>query len=204
MLRKQEAQPEYLEDWPKHYHEIKDIDQREACLNEILRQHPDSADDLLRKDLFQRRFGERAEKKPIDKFMRGWMMIRISDKEKLSFINKKHQEKELRRNLAELCVLDCPENPFLEEEYQDFARTWIHTCVDSSSYKSTMFGMVQASDRNIAFRMANEIDAVTRTVPAQFGLEDSCRTLRTVMVREFISSIENGEQYWNDYCMSLK
>ncbi|NCB33587.1 MAG: hypothetical protein EOM64_06855 [Erysipelotrichia bacterium] len=202
MLMRKQADPIYLEDWPEHYYEIRDIDQRELCLKEILKTHPESKEDQLRLDLFMRRFGERANHKPIDSFMRGWMMILVADKSQLTMVNHRRQELDLKHNLSELCVLNCERSPLLEAEWNDFARAWLRTCLTSTSYSSTLFGMMKTSEHSTAMRIAREIDEGTRIIPSRFRLEEECAALHEIMIRCYIEMVEDGQQYWNDYLAS--
>ena len=202
LLKRQQSEPKYLENWPKHYFEIKDIDQREICLKEILKTTPESEEDKERLDLFIRRYGERANHKPVDKFMRGWMMILVSNKSQLSLVNHRKEELELKHNLRELCVLECQRGPLLAAEWEDFARAWLHTCLSSSAYSSTLFGMMKTSDHSIAMRIAREIDEGTRIIPARFHLEEECAPLHDIMVRCYIDMLEDGQQHWADYLAS--
>jgi len=202
MLLKKEGEPEYLEDWPLHYYEIEDIDQRGACLQEMLSRNPDSPEEQERMALFRRRFGKIVSGRRADAFMHGWVMIKVADPSHRLAFSRRHAEREFRESLAELCVLDYPRSAQLEEEWKDFARTWILACSGSASYKSRIFGMLQSSDHVVALRMAAEIDQVTRIIPAQFGLEQECAQLHEIMRDAYVSALDHGEQYWQEYSAS--
>lgn len=53
MLLKKEINLNYLENWPEHYYEIKDINERENILKSYIEKNPDSVDDQNRLQLLQ-------------------------------------------------------------------------------------------------------------------------------------------------------
>lgn len=202
MLLKKEGEPAYLEDWPLHYYEIEDIDQRGACLQEMLSRNPDSKEEQERLELYRRRFGKLVSGKHADAFMHGWVMIKVADPSHRLVFSRGHAEKEFRESLAELCVLDWPRTAQLDAEWRDFARTWVLACSGSASYKSAIFGILQSSDHTVALRMAAEIDQVTRIIPAQFGLEQECAQLHEIMKEVYVSLVAHGGEYWQEYSAS--
>ena len=65
-------------------------------------------------------------------------------------------------------------------------------------------GIGHVSDKNVAMRIAGDIDHITKKLPAYFLLEDECKELHDIMVETYQQMLENGEQYWNDYCSNLR
>lgn len=204
MLLKKEINLNYLENWPEHYYEIKDINERENILKSYIEKNPDSLDDQNRLQLLQKRFVCLKDHKRADLFMRGWINSKTLTTENIHFFNKKRIEKEFRQCLEDLCILNYKRSPILHEEWKSFAQEFILSCIDSHSYKQIAVGIGHVSDKNVAMRIAGDIDHITKKLPASFLLEDECKELHDIMVETYQQILENGEQYWNDYCSNLR
>lgn len=204
MLLKKEINLNYLENWPEHYYEIKDINERENILKSYIEKNPDSLDDQNRLQLLQKRFVCLKDHKRVDLFMRGWINSKTLTTENIHFFNKKRIEKEFRQCLEDLCILNYERSPILHEEWKSFAQEFILSCIDSHSYKQVAVGIGHVSDKNVAMRIAGDIDHITKKLPAYFLLEDECKELHDIMVETYQQMLENGEQYWNDYCSNLR
>ena len=74
--------------------------------------------------------------------MAAWMMIQISGNSSVHFLNRRHMEKELRKNLEALCILNFEKDDVLIQEWYDFARRFLYSCTSCKSYGSTLFGMI--------------------------------------------------------------
>ena len=204
MLLKKEINLNYLENWPEHYYEIKDINERENILKSYIEKNPDSVDDQNRLQLLQKRFVCLKDHKRADLFMCGWINSKTLTTENIHFFNKKRIEKEFRQCLEDLCILNYERSPILHEEWKSFAQEFILSCIDSHSYKQVAVGIGHVSDKNVAMRIAGDIDHITKKLPASFLLEDECKELHDIMVETYQQMLENGEQYWNDYCSNLR
>ena len=204
MLLKKEINLNYLENWPEHYYEIKDINERENILKSYIEKNPDSLDDQNRLQLLQKRFVCLKDHKRADLFMRGWINSKTLTTENIHFFNKKRIEKEFRQCLEDLCILNYERSPILHEEWKSFSQEFILSCIDSHSYKQVAVGIGHVSDKNVAMRIAGDIDHITKKLPAYFLLEDECKELHDIMVETYQQMLENGEQYWNDYCSNLR
>lgn len=204
MLLKKEINLNYLENWPEHYYEIKDINERENILKSYIEKYPDSLDDQNRLQLLQKRFVFLKDHKRADLFMRGWINSKTLTTENIHFFNKKRIEKEFRQCLEDLCILNYERSPILHEEWKSFSQEFILSCIDSHSYKQVAVGIGHVSDKNVAMRIAGDIDHITKKLPASFLLEEECKELHDIMVETYQQMLENGEQYWNDYCNNLR
>ncbi len=192
---------EYMADWPKHYFEIENINEREACLKKYLEEHKDSKDDIRRLELLQRRYGSKPSKERGDLFLRSYMMILISYKNSLNITSTPRKEKVLRKDLSGLGVLDLEYDELLKAEWENLADIYLQTC-EGHSYRSTLFGFVTLKDDVVAAKIANEIDIVTRLAPREFHLEDECSKIREVFINTYKKRIKNGDRYWLDYINS--
>ncbi|MBP7348552.1 MAG: hypothetical protein KA965_07705 [Butyrivibrio sp.] len=202
MLTANNISKDYMEEWPLHYYEIEDISEREHALTAFLAQHPDSLDDQKRLVLLHKRFGDHTANRG-DRFMAAWMMIQISGNSSVHFLNRKRMEKELRKNLQALCILDFEKDDILVQEWYDFARRFLYSCTSCKSYGSTLCGMFPLKDKTVAAKIASEIDHVTRIIPLTFGLAKECEPFRQIVVDTYIKTIENGQSFWDDYCQSV-
>lgn len=198
LARKEENPADIFTDWPDSYYREKDPRKRREYLEEQLKRHPDSTDDQKRRQLLERRFSLKA-KEPADLFIRAWMMIRIGETDRISFLNRRSKEKELKENLRTLCITDQKPDEALLAEWRDFARKYLIICCESASYRTAGFGLIHMDDEKAAFKIAAEIDLVTRKIPARFGLEEECASFRNTVIDVYCGLLENGEEYWRRY-----
>ena len=202
-MKKHLSNEEYLLNWPEKYYDIEDISLREELLKQKIAQESEneSSDDNQRLQLLHKRFEDKKTKDGIrpDRFMRAFMTILISKNDSIGFWNQKRLEKELRKNLEEFGVLNYEYDKFLEAEWADFACTYIASCLESKTYSSTLFGMVHVKDSTVALKIADDIDQVTRVIPASFNLEEECKKLHEIMVTVYKNEIDGGIEYWNEY-----
>lgn len=203
LQEKEVVEIDYLSDWPAHYYEIETPKQREAYLLTAMEQKLDPAHDACRLALLKKRFGTEKNGKYADNFLHAWMMIQAASASGVSFFGKKQKEKELRRLLSDLCIIDYPletneKAEVLTAEWQNFALVFLAVCAGSKSYCSTLFGIVPVKDETVAKKIAAEIDLITRKYPALFGLEDVMLPFRQIMADTFCKKIEHGSAYWNE------
>lgn len=111
--------------------------------------------------------------------MKSFVMIQVMGQRSVSFFNKKSMCKELREHLK---AFDKD-----REQLLDFADYFIESCLKSKKYSTTLFGTVPMSEGGTATRIREDIDEVTLTIPARFGMEEEFKTLREAML-ETISS----------------
>ena len=69
---------DYLSEWPAHYYEIEDINERERILQLAIEQKLDPALDEKRLLILRKRFGDHPAEKRADHFLRAWMMIQAA------------------------------------------------------------------------------------------------------------------------------
>jgi hypothetical protein len=200
--QEEEVRPElsfYKEEWPKHYYEIKDIDDRETLLNEVLNNNPSSPDDLRRKEILRQRYREPSVKgNRKDFFMEAWMFLVIDGKTSFNFFNKKFLTKRFMNDYIQLGI-DLGNEPdrFLLDEWNDFADLLIRANSSDKSYGSLAFGMMKMSDKNLSKKMAEEINEATLYIPEEIGISDALQPLRSIMIRKYLDLVPNGSAYIN-------
>ena len=201
---------DYLSEWPAHYYEIEDINERERVLQLAIEQKLDPVLDEKRLMVLRKRFGDHPAEKRADRFLHAWMMIQATGAGGVSFFQKKRQKKELCGYLMQLGIQTdeiknveknsdveetCGKN-ILEEEWKNFAYTYLASCTGSRAYCSTLFGIVPIKEAAVAEKIAQDIDLVTKDYPAAFGLEEAVRPFRSIMVDAFCRYIPDGEAVW--------
>lgn len=202
LLNTKEKQTGLLEDWPSHYYETEDPAKREECLKTILAQEHTEADERLY-ELFQKRF-DMSNEYPVDRFIRAWLFLQMYGRETPLFTSRKKIRKMLTEQADELCVTEGTPDAMLEEEWRDFARKYIGTCISSRNYRSFALGLIPMKDKTLAMKIAKEIDTTTTVIAEKAGLAEAFKPLRAVMIRTYIDSIQGGDEYWNAYTQTLK
>ncbi len=212
LMKNNAAGTNYLADWPAHYYEIEDINERQRILLLAIEKELDPEHDPLRLSLLKMRFGDTKAKERPDAFLNAFMMIKAASAAGISRLRKKRQKKELCGYLAQLGITNPADGgestlmPFarteaaltvLTEEWQNFADVFLASCVGSKGYRSTLFGIVPIRESAVAEKIAADIDLVTRLYPAQFGLEEALLPFRRIMADAFCEKIENGRAYWD-------
>ena len=205
----QNEKTDYLSEWPAHYYEIEDINERERILKLAIEQKLDPAGDEKRLLVLKKRFGEKQAEKRADHFLHAWMMIQATGAGGVSFFQKKRQKKELCGYFSQLGIQmeetkNVEKEPdredacgyVLEEEWKNFAYTYLASCTGSRAYCSTLFGIVPIKDAAVAEKIAKDIDLVTKDYPAAFGLEEAVRPFRSIMVDSLCQYVPNGEAVW--------
>ena len=181
--------PSFPAEWPESYYALPPKE-RFRALQEQLKQYPDSADDLRRKELFLKRYGKTYD----DGFMLGWMMLKVADSEGASAGTRPRFRHEVETELKRLCVLDETLDDILKTEWRQFANTLIRTYLDSPSYRSMFFGIGSWSQETTARRFAGEIVTVTTNVPQRAGFELKMIPLRDIIKEQFILLVPDGEE----------
>ena len=185
----------YLENWPAHYYEIKDIDLREKLLKEKLVDNQESTDDKRRLEILERRYAGRISggKRP-DHFVGAWMNILIDGRSATTFFNKKRIERKLIQYYTDLGVLHDEHDDVLLAEWKDFSELWIKMCANDRTYNSQFMGFMKLSDRSLAQKIALEMFDVTRNIPKRLGIEKEAEDLYHIFFETYRNSIEDADQ----------
>ena len=219
---------DYEEKWPLHYYDIKDISKRERILRSIIEKNearinflkslkpgesPSDDKDLSSIDELKKLLSDNNRRLEIllkrypysksapvrnDAFLAAWMNILITGRIGINFLNRNRVKKELTGYLRDLCILDFTSDPLLISEWEDFSKLWIISCINDTTYDSTIFGMIRLNDRNLAQKIASDIIEVTYRIPQKFGYEKQCEIFRNIMKGSYFSMIRDGEKYWRE------
>ena len=189
MLIEKETYPDPSLNWPESYYGIDDPAARKAALLQVLGNSP-SAEEERRLEIFQKRFRKDRD----DLFMEAWLLIKMSEQDKISFLNRKSKEKHLRSCMSQLMLTNEPDE-LLRKEWYDFAGKWIQTCL-TSQYRKAAFGILTVNDTVLAGRIANEINTVTRDIPARFSLQSEFTVFRNIMIDVYRHTVEDSGYYF--------
>lgn len=192
MLQKREDTEKLKENWPEHYYEIDDVLLRKKLLEE----HAGQEESRRLLELWQFRFSEK-NGKASDHFMEAWLMLKIASQSKVSFLNRKGKEKEIRKYAEMLGLYNISDE--MKREWRDFARTLLISCADTRAYRTALFGMIDLGDRVTAMRIAEEIDTVTGIYPDSLACRELFQPLREVMIQTYRDILNDGNALWDEY-----
>ena len=181
--------PAIPQDWPDSYYALPPKE-RLFALRERLNQYPDSQADKRRLELFEKRYNKSYD----DGFMLAWMMLKVADSQGISNLTLPRYKHDVETELKRLCVLNETRDDILEREWSEFATFLIETYLNSSPYRSMIFGIGAWSQRTTAQRFAREIITVTKTVPGRIGLTAEMSILRDIIQKRFTELVADGEE----------
>ncbi len=104
-----------------------------------------------------------------------------------------------RAAVAELAKTDAADE-ILQAEWENFSMCFLNSCIDSKNFGTSLFGILQLKDDKIAYKIAEEIDFVTRLAPKPYGLVETMAPLRSIMLTTYMTKLQNGKAYWEQYC----
>lgn len=202
MLKNDHTPINYLQDWPSHYYEIPTVEEKKAYLKAVLLKQPDSAEDLFRMKLLEKRFFTLSKDGSADAFLHAFTMLGASAAAGVSFLQKKLRKKELLAYMDLLFLTGFEQRPDWEQnilvtEWKDFALGYLLSCFDSKSYRSTLFGMIPMKDHTVARKLASEIKLITKEYPGIFGMEEGFRPLYECFEIVYFQKIEDAKSHWN-------
>lgn len=192
----------YLEDWPTHYYDIPTPSLRKEYLEQAIASNLDPDHDLCRMELLKKRFGMKGKKDSGDSFMLAWIMIKSAALAEDNLLIKK-QKRELDKYVEDLCLRSFVSaspamKQVLEEEWTDFARRYILSCIKSKNYSSTFFGIIPLQYETIAKKLADEIDLVTRFYPDMFDAAQDFIPLRRMFMDAYYQLVDDADLYWSE------
>ena len=186
---------DYLKDWPSQYYAIPNKEIKLACLNAILENNPNSSQDLRRLEIYKLRYNTKGMIK--DNFFYAVSMLKATSKTTINFFNRNRLQREIISYLKLLGILDFDQDDLLIDEWKAFCFEYIKLAGNSRQYRTTLLGMVEINDKNVASRLAHDIFIVTYQVPKLFYLEKECQLFRQIFESAFIELIDDGQQLLN-------
>ena len=110
--------------------------------------------------------------------MNAWLMIQVIGQTSINILNSRKLAKEMSLHLETLI--------YGEEDLNEFADYFIDSCLSSRSYKTTLFGALPMSDK--------DINEVTRVIPQRFGYGEESKILNETMWKAFAAKFDNVEE----------
>ncbi len=205
-----------------NFHEITDIDQRKSFLQGLLNEDPDKNIDYAPEEpltkqqisyyleLLESRYEKRGSQY-IDRYMRAFMMLLTSNRSSgLGFFTKK-RKKETEGFLNDF-KLDEYSDPstsdekkaMIKEEWADCAACYISSCTSSKAYGSAFLGMIPMPDKNVAIKIAADIDTALNEVPQTYDLDKRSLPIYEVFVDTYKTLLENGESLFREYILGKR
>lgn len=204
ILKKEEKEINYLENWPMYFYELTAPTKRKEVLLKAIDLQLNPRLDGLRLTILEKRYCFKNNKEDsIDSFLHAWMMIKASSAAGVIKFQVPYKQKKLKLLMEELGILNYLVLPVMEQElliqeWVSFAKFYITSCSQDRTYCSTLFRIIPIKDETVAEKLADEIDQVTRRYPKLLHLEDFFLPFRKTVSTVFCQMIENGEKYWTD------
>ena len=129
-----------------------------------------------------------------DKFFHAWALIKATGRETVNIFNRRLIEKEMFGYMNELFLASFDRDEIVEDEWYDFANRFLELSGNSPAYRSVLFGLKKVSDQDTAFRLANDIEFITRKVPRQFQCDREFADFAEVMEAVYVNKIKDGDK----------
>ena len=165
-----------MEETIQKYYSLKEYAERKTILDEI--------DDLRIKEVFHKRY-----KKDLDQFMYAWVMIVGLKNETDKFFFKNARKKDFAEYMNMLGMHETIDEAWIKE-WKHFLMCYFQISTNSKEYASKFFGIGSLKEDQVYNKLKNEIELVTKTIPAFYGYEEECRMLNEVAGRTLEEFIE--------------
>lgn len=191
-----------------NFHEIEDISERRAYLvmasektsteseNEL---SPSEAVRFL--ELFNDRYDYKSGRW-IDKYMRAFMMLLTLNKASSFGLFNGRRKKEVTRYLTDLGLYGDTSDSCQIAEWTDFAASYITSCTSSKTYGTAFLGIIPMPDKNVALKIASDIDTALCEVPKTYGLYEDTKPMYDIFIDTYKKLLQNGSQLWDEYLAS--
>jgi len=135
----------------------------------------------------------------IDNFFRSWVMANIQANNDSAIILKKRAARDYTKYaqgfyLTDYQTASAEEKQMLENEWQKFAKEFVHIYKTDKNYASSLFGFGSISDEDVNAKIILEIENVTHRYARFIGLEELFYPLYRIMkatADEILSKEEN-------------
>lgn len=181
-----------IKNWPEKYYEIDNKKIKFEALNIKLKNDPENKEYLRMLEIFNLRYTTKGMVE--DNFYFAWNMLKACSKISINFLNRQKTQNDVLKYLQLLGILNFKQDKILEREWYYFAKSLFKVCSNSKSYKTSLLGLIQISDRNVAYRVGNDIGVVAYKVPKLFCLNKECEKFRKIIEKCFIENVEDGEK----------
>ncbi len=161
-----------LEQWPTHYYDITDINQRHDILLKRLEQYPDSAEDQERLHVLIMRFGKAHAKNRPDYFMQALLRMKQLSP------NDRHGNEECLTLISQL-ALTTQQTPILLQEYQNLLEQYIRLTYKSFQ-RPAFLGMGKRSEETVIANVRLDLEEILITIPSRYHLEQYTQPLYTI------------------------
>ena len=188
-----------------NFHEIADISQRRKTLEKLSRNSgsdivdnvsPEAAVRYL--ELLDGRYNFR-DGQWADNYMRAFLMLMTLNRASaIPFLNFGRQ-KEVRKYLTSLGAYSNRIDSYQLEEWKDFAACYITACTSSKTYGTAFLGIIPMPDKNVAMKIAADIDTALFEIPDSYDLFEASKPIYEIFKETYFILLQNGEALWNEY-----
>lgn len=174
--KKEPDNSRYLENWPAHYYEIKDITVREKLLQQRIDAY-DDPDDKRRLVILQKRYGRAQLRQRPDNFMHALLMIRQMADTNVNALNRSAMNKELITHLETLGVYD--EDALMDAEWEDLFDGYLALSRKSFS-RPAFLGMGRRDQNTVSAVVMEDLSRMLEEVPSRFHLQEDVASLLAI------------------------
>ena len=135
-----------------------------------------------------------------DGYLMAFMMLLVLGKNRSNGLGFGGLRKDVEKELKALDIVDDSGEVIEPDDEQrkawrDLARAYIESCLSAGNNYGTIFGLIRRKDSSVAYRMAEDFDAVTRKAPEAAGFEDKVKEFKKEVFSVFMSEVEGGAEY---------
>lgn len=183
--------------WHNEFYECTDLFYRKDII-EAQTKTNNTKDTKERMKVFEKRY-DFSNTPAIDHFISAWLTLRMYNNPSFLSANIKKAKDEIKELSKKLCVIDNEVNDYLKDEWRNFARLYIHTCMNSRTYSARLLFFFKLKEEELAKKIAEDIDYGTRAIPSIAELSEYYLPLREIFIEEYIKMVPNGKMHWEKY-----
>ena len=116
--------------------------------------------------------------------MKELLNIMVTGQVSVNFLNARRLKRDMVKSF----------DVFIDEDIEGFADFFVDSSLNSSGYRTTLFGTIPMSDSGAATKLAEDIDEITGTIAGRFGLLEEARPLRTALFKAYLSQVKDGHR----------
>lgn len=175
---------------------------REKILEQLLAEN-DSEENQIRKELFEKRYGEKSQRRDQDRadgFVKLWMNMKFSAENVTGWFGVRGMKKEITKQMS---VLGIPQfmsrgelvQEMLYREYYHLTALYIDISMKDKNYTSAFMGMMPIKEENVYRKIAADVFKVAYDVPRRVDMEDELEMLSKAATEAFRNILPDSWEY---------
>ena len=138
-------------------------------------------------DLEEKRFKPQKDGTASDNFMLAFLQLKLATQTKITRLNRKLKDREIRQLMDDLCISDPDaDREELRAEWKDMAVQYIHICFDPQT-RQKAYGIIKRKDEAVAWQLLKEIERSAKLYPEALGYGE-----------EFLPFYEAMQEAWDE------